>query len=44
VCFVVEENIEVEWECIWSIELILFDEMLIGFVDEVVCEVLGILY
>src|SRR4051812_27788717 len=39
--FAVEENIEVEWERIWSIEPILFDETLIGFADEVIREVAG---
>jgi N-carbamoyl-L-amino-acid hydrolase len=39
--FAAEENIEVEWECIWSIEPILFDETLIGFADEAVREVAG---
>jgi hydantoinase/carbamoylase family amidase len=39
--FAAEENIEVEWERIWSIEPILFDETLIGFADEAVREVAG---
>src|SRR3954463_6155650 len=39
--FAVEENIEVEWERIWNIEPILFDETLIGFADEAVREVAG---
>ena len=39
--FADEENIEVEWERIWSIEPILFDETLIGFCDEVITEVTG---
>ena len=39
--FAREENIEVEWERIWSIEPILFDETLIGFADEAVREVAG---
>jgi N-carbamoyl-L-amino-acid hydrolase len=39
--FAAEENIEVEWERIWSIEPILFDEMLIGFADEAIREVAG---
>jgi N-carbamoyl-L-amino-acid hydrolase len=39
--FAKEENIEVEWERIWSIEPILFDETLIGFADEAVREVAG---
>jgi beta-ureidopropionase / N-carbamoyl-L-amino-acid hydrolase len=39
--FAMEENIEVEWERIWNIEPILFDETLIGFADEAVREVSG---
>ena len=39
--FAAEENIEVEWERIWSIEPILFDETLIGFADEAIREVVG---
>jgi N-carbamoyl-L-amino-acid hydrolase len=39
--FAAEENIEVAWERIWSIEPILFDETLIGFADEAVREVAG---
>ncbi|HEX4527136.1 MAG TPA: Zn-dependent hydrolase [Gaiellaceae bacterium] len=39
--FAVEENIDVEWERIWNIEPILFDETLIGFADEAVREVAG---
>jgi hydantoinase/carbamoylase family amidase len=39
--FAAEENIEVEWERIWSIEPILFDETLIGFADAAVREVAG---
>ncbi|NUR76506.1 MAG: Zn-dependent hydrolase [Thermoleophilia bacterium] len=39
--FAAEENIEVQWERIWSIEPILFDETLIGFADEAVREVAG---
>jgi N-carbamoyl-L-amino-acid hydrolase len=39
--FAAEENIEFEWERIWSIEPILFDETLIGFADEAVREVAG---
>src|SRR4051812_18590981 len=39
--FAAEENIEVEWERIWNIEPILFDETLIGFADEAVREVAG---
>jgi N-carbamoyl-L-amino-acid hydrolase len=40
--FAAEENIEVEWERIWSIEPILFDETLIRFADEAVREVAGV--
>ena len=36
-----EENIEVEWERIWNIEPILFDESLIELADEAVREVSG---
>jgi N-carbamoyl-L-amino-acid hydrolase len=39
--FAAEENIDVEWERIWQIEPILFDETLIGFADEAVREVAG---
>ena len=39
--FAAEENVEVEWERIWSIEPILFDEVLIALADESVCEVAG---
>ena len=39
--FAHEENIEVQWERIWDIEPILFDETLIGFADEAVREVSG---
>jgi N-carbamoyl-L-amino-acid hydrolase len=39
--FASEENIEVEWERIWSIEPILFDENLVGLADEAVREVAG---
>src|SRR5437868_5265885 len=39
--FAEEENIEVEWERIWNIEPILFDETLVGFGDEAVREVAG---
>jgi N-carbamoyl-L-amino-acid hydrolase len=39
--FAAEENIEVEWERIWSIEPILFDETLIALADEAVREVAG---
>ncbi len=36
-----EEDVEVEWERIWRIAPILFDETLIGFADEAVREVAG---
>ncbi len=39
--FAEEERIEVEWERIWSIEPILFDETLIRFCDEAIREVAG---
>jgi hydantoinase/carbamoylase family amidase len=39
--FAAEENIEVDWERIWSIEPILFDETLIALADEAVREVSG---
>jgi N-carbamoyl-L-amino-acid hydrolase len=39
--FADEENIEVEWERIWNIEPILFDERLIELADESITEVAG---
>jgi N-carbamoyl-L-amino-acid hydrolase len=39
--FAREENVTVEWERIWGIEPILFDETLIGLADEAVREVAG---
>src|SRR5438105_12342820 len=39
--FAEEENVDVSWERIWSIEPILFDETLIGFAEEAVREVSG---
>ena len=39
--FAEEENLAVEYERIWSIEPILFDETLIGFCDEAITEVTG---
>jgi N-carbamoyl-L-amino-acid hydrolase len=39
--FATEEDVEVEWERIWSIEPILFDEELIELADEAVTEVAG---
>ena len=40
--FAAEENIEVGWEKIWSIEPILFDETLIDFCDDACREVAGV--
>ena len=40
--FAAEENIEVSWEKIWSIEPILFDETLIDFCDEACREAAGV--
>jgi N-carbamoyl-L-amino-acid hydrolase len=39
--FAAEEEIEVEWERIWNIEPILFDERLIELADEAIDEVAG---
>ena len=39
--FAAEESIDVEWEKIWSIEPILFDETLVEFCDEAIREVAG---
>ncbi len=39
--FAQEERLEVEFERIWEIEPILFDETLIGFADEAIQEVAG---
>jgi N-carbamoyl-L-amino-acid hydrolase len=39
--FAAEENIEVEWERIWNIEPILFDDELIELADESIREVAG---
>jgi N-carbamoyl-L-amino-acid hydrolase len=39
--FAREEDVDVSWERIWSIEPILFDERLIGLADEAVREVSG---
>jgi N-carbamoyl-L-amino-acid hydrolase len=39
--FAQEENIEVEWERIWNIEPILFDDALIELADESITEVAG---
>jgi len=37
--FAGEEDIDVEWERIWSIEPILFDDTLLGFCEEAILEV-----
>ena len=39
--FAEEEDVEVEFERIWNIEPILFDEQLIGFAEEAIQEVAG---
>jgi hydantoinase/carbamoylase family amidase len=39
--FAQEEQIEVEYERIWEIEPILFDETLVGFADEAIREIAG---
>jgi N-carbamoyl-L-amino-acid hydrolase len=39
--FAAEENIDVEFERIWSIEPILFDDTLLGFCEEAITEVTG---
>jgi N-carbamoyl-L-amino-acid hydrolase len=39
--FAAEEEIAVEWERIWNIEPILFDERLIGLAEEAITEVAG---
>jgi len=39
--FAEEERLEVEWERIWSIEPILFDERLVSFCDEAIRDVTG---
>jgi N-carbamoyl-L-amino-acid hydrolase len=39
--FAEEEDVEVEWERIWNIEPILFDEELIGLAEEAIREVAG---
>ena len=39
--FAQEENVEVEWERIWNIEPILFDDALIELAEEAVREVAG---
>ena len=40
--FAAEENIQVEWEKIWSIEPILFDDTLLTFCEEAIHEVAGV--
>src|SRR5207237_9942815 len=42
--FAAEEDVEVEWERIWNIEPILFDDTLIEFADEAIREVAGTSY
>src|SRR5690242_562266 len=39
--FTEEEDVDVEWERIWNIEPILFDDTLIGLADEAIREVAG---
>jgi beta-ureidopropionase / N-carbamoyl-L-amino-acid hydrolase len=39
--FAAEERLDVDWERIWSIEPILFDETLVGFAEEAVTEIAG---
>ncbi len=39
--FAAEEGLEVEWEPIWAIQPILFDETLVGFCDDAIREVSG---
>ena len=39
--FATEERLQVEWDKIWSIEPILFDDTLLGFCEEAVLEVAG---
>jgi hydantoinase/carbamoylase family amidase len=42
--FAAEESIDVEWERIWSIEPILFDDVLVGFGEEAIEEVDGMVH
>src|SRR4051794_11244490 len=42
--FAAEENVEVEWERIWSIEPILFDGTLVELADEAIGEIAGTSY
>jgi len=39
--FAAEEDIDVGWEKIWSIEPILFDDTLLGFCEEAINEIVG---
>ena len=39
--FAEDEQVDVDWEKIWSIEPILFDETLIGYADDAIREVAG---
>ena len=39
--FAAEENLEVEWERIWSIEPILFDDTLLDFCEDAIVETTG---
>ncbi len=39
--FAEEEKLQVDWERIWSIEPILFDDTLLGFCEEAILEVTG---
>jgi N-carbamoyl-L-amino-acid hydrolase len=39
--FAAEESLEVDWEKIWSIEPILFDDTLLNFCEEAIIEVAG---
>src|SRR5436190_20048907 len=39
--FAAEENVDVEWERIWNIEPILFDETLVELADEAIREISG---
>jgi beta-ureidopropionase / N-carbamoyl-L-amino-acid hydrolase len=42
--FAAEEDIGVEWERIWSIEPILFDDTLVGLCEEAIAEVAGTIH
>ncbi len=39
--FAADERVDVDWERIWSIEPILFDDTLLGFCEEAILEVAG---